>query len=104
MNMNNDYQYGLDVIEDIRHLYGENYEEINKLRYKLFKSLDGNIHAVQMLRCIIQNPVPITKQQFKEWIEIKNNILKENQYDLTLRTIHTLRSIEDFVYDYHIVG
>lgn len=28
---------------------------------------------------------------------------KEYRYDLTLRTIHTLRNIEDFVYDYHIV-
>lgn len=100
---NDNYEYGFDLYEDIKQLYGENYEEINSKRYKLLEGLNNDILEIKLLRNIIQNPVPITREQFNEWVKTKNKIINEYQYDLTLRTIHTLKNIEDFAYVHHVI-
>lgn len=101
--MNKNYKYGFNLEEDLKQLYGDNYEYINDKRIKLFKKLeDTEPLKIQQLKRIIQNPIPITNAELKEWKNIKNEILKK--YSIKYTTIEILNSIEAFVIKYHIVS
>ncbi|HDK7314154.1 TPA: hypothetical protein PTV97_003289 [Clostridium botulinum] len=74
------HQCGIDCIEVIKHLYGENYKKINKLRWELFKSLDDTPFEVQRLRLFVQNTIPINKKDIEEFDKLYSKVKEE--YDL----------------------
>lgn len=101
--MNKEHLYGLNLYDDISHLYGVNCEKINNKRILLFNSLNSNILPINILKNIIQNPVPVSKEEYSEWIGLKNNTLEENKYDVPLGTVQILGDIEKFVIKYHLI-
>lgn len=99
-----DHKYGFDYEEDIRNLYGVNYELLNNKRIQLFESFTPNVPEVKALRSIIQNPMPITKERWQEWCDVKDNLIKMCGCYLSEYDKNTLNEITSFVYVYHVVG
>lgn len=88
------HEYGYDITEDMRELYGESYEQINNIRVSLAESVLTTSQTMCDLMNIIQNPIPVGQQELDKWIKDKNTFLKnvEKQCDL----------IASFVKDYHV--
>ncbi|HDK7314165.1 TPA: hypothetical protein PTV97_003301 [Clostridium botulinum] len=88
------HKYGYDITEDMKKLYGENYEQINNIRVSLAESVLTTGQTMCNLMNIIENPIPVGQRELDKWIEDKDVFLKtvEKQCDL----------IESFVKDYHI--
>ena len=97
-----DHKYGFNYEEDIRNLYGVNYELLNNKRIQLFESFTPNVPEVKALRSI--NPMPITKERWQEWCDVKDNLIKMCGYYLSEYDKNTLNEITSFVYVYHVVG
>lgn len=58
------HQYGLDIEEDKKALYGDQVEELEEIRFSLWSRLNHSHKNFKVLKYIIQNPVPITVEQF----------------------------------------
>lgn len=99
-SIKDNHQYGLDFIEDSKHLYGENYEEINYMRYDLFELLNDTHFVIQSLRTIIQNPVPISNQDIESFDKMYE--LVKEKYDLRKSTVKAINSIRKFAITYHL--
>lgn len=97
-----DYTYGLDYEEDIRKLYGKDYKAINNKRFELCDSLNPNVLEVKILRNIIQNPMPITKEQLDEWKNIRDKLINQYGYYLSDNDKDILNEIYNFAYIYHV--
>lgn len=90
----NKHEYGYDITEDMRELYGENYEQINNIRISLAESVLTTSQTMCDLMNIIQKPIPVGKEELDKWVKDKDTFLKtvEKQCDL----------IASFVKDYHV--
>lgn len=97
-----EYTYGFNYEEDIRNLYGVDYELLNNKRIQLFESFTPNVPEAKALRSIIQNPMPITKERWEEWCNIKDNLIKKCGYYLSEHDKNILNEIKNFVYVYHL--
>lgn len=97
-----EHKYGFNYEEDIRNLYGANCELLSNKRIQLFESFIPNIPEVKALRDIIQNPIPITKDQFEEWCNTKDGLIKKYDYYLSEHDKNILNEIKNFVYVYHV--
>ncbi|EKS4345116.1 hypothetical protein QB607_003120 [Clostridium botulinum] len=88
------HKYGYDITEDMKKLYGEDYERINNIRVSLAESVLTTGQTMCDLMNIIQNPIPIREQELDKWIEDKDVFLIniKRQCDL----------IASFVKEYHI--
>ncbi|QDY27041.1 hypothetical protein [Clostridium botulinum] len=88
------HKYGYDITEDMRELYGKDYEQINNIRVSLAESVLTTGQTMCNLMNIIQNPIPIRQQELDKWIEDKDVFLTNinRQCDL----------IASFVKEYHI--
>lgn len=90
----NKHKYGYDITEDIRELYGENYEQINNIRISLAESVLTTGKTICNLINIIQNPIPIKQEELDKWVKDKDDFLKniDKQCDL----------IESFAKNFHV--
>lgn len=88
------YKYGYDITEDMKKLYGEDYERINNIRVSLAESVLTTGQTMCNLMNIIENPIPVEQQELDKWIEDKDVFLTniKRQCDL----------IASFVKDYHV--
>lgn len=100
----NNHKYGFDYEEDVKNLYGKNHKLLNDKRIRLFEEFNPSVPEVKALRNIIQNPMPITTEQFNEWSSIKNKLLKSCGYYLSENDKNILSDINNFVYVYHVIG
>lgn len=48
--------------------------------------------------------MPITKERWQEWCDVKDNLIKMCGYYLNEYDKNTLNEITSFVYIYHVVG
>lgn len=88
------YKYGYDLDKDLKELYGEGYSEISLKRLQLFEKHTGLAMRANRLNSIIQNPVPISEEDYKEWLrESKETIDKLKK---------SLDEIDSFINTYHI--
>ena len=97
-----EHKYGFNYEEDIRNLYGANCELLSNKRIQLFESFIPNIPEVKELRDIIQNPMPITKERWEEWCDVKDGLIKKCGYYLSEYDKTILNEIKSFVYVYHL--
>lgn len=95
-----EHKYGYNYFDDLKQLYGEDYEEIDNKRYELFSKLENETYEIKLLRNIIQNPVPTVREELIEWVNLREKIIK--QYNIKKETIKVLKQIECFVNHYHV--
>lgn len=94
------HQYGYDYETDIVNLYSnkdksKSVQEINKERGKVYDEYTNFYkHKLLQLNTIIQNPVPITKEELLEWNRDRKEAME--------RLNELLVQIESFVYLYHV--
>jgi len=93
--MDKDYKFGYNYEEDLKELYGKDADICNEKRLALYSSLDFHSFDIKHLGSIIQNPVPITKEQLEEWIE--------KQESAIMYLNKTLNDIGRFVRTYHLI-
>ncbi|NFF75967.1 hypothetical protein [Clostridium sporogenes] len=96
----NKHKYGYDLESDLKELYGKDYESINEMRNVLFSSLENEPFEIKILRNIIQNPVPISKDELAIWLINKLNIY--DKYNIKITTITNIEFIEKFAKKYHL--
>ena len=94
------HEYGFNLEDDLKALYGESYSEIDDMRKVLFLGMQNEPFEIRQLRNIIQNPVPITYDDFKHWSEDKLKMF--NEYSLSYKTIDKVNLIETFFTTYHM--
>lgn len=97
---NHKYKYGYNLENDLKELYDEDYENINELRKVLFSNLENERFEIKMLRNIIQNPVPVSEDEFAIWLIQKLNLY--DKYNISFTTITNIEFIERFVKKYHM--
>lgn len=88
------HNYGCSLQEDLKALYGSESETLDGQRVELFYKYEAVSSLITSLNNIIQNPVPITSNQYNEWLNLKIKVMKE------LKDI--LRKTEQFVEDNHL--
>lgn len=79
-----------ELEKDLKNLYGENYKEINEKRHELWLETENIKHLTRNLQSFIQNPVPITEENFKLFEKSRKQI---NQ---------VIDELEQFIKDYHL--
>ena len=92
--------YGIDQNEDLKALYGENYEECDFFRKILWTFLGNFDIDIRRLNYIIQNPIPITINEYEEWGLFKNKVC-ESSCTHTCAS-NALIEIDRFVVKYHL--
>lgn len=97
-----EYLYGIDYLEDLKRLYGDNYKSINDERINLFESFTCNVIQAKELRNILQNPMPITFEEFKLWIDEKNKVINLFSFYLSKYDEYMLEEIESFIFRHHL--
>ncbi|EKS4345016.1 TPA: hypothetical protein PTV74_003140 [Clostridium botulinum] len=99
--MKNKHEFRFDLEDDFKELYGENYEKINEIRRSLFLSLENEQFEIRMLRNIIQNPLSVSKKEFKEWNKTKDSLL--TKFNINPITITKIEFIGGFIKKYHLL-
>lgn len=93
--MKHKHQYGFDLEKDLKMLYGDNYNIIDRMRTNLFNSLENETIEIRRLRNIIQNPIPITQNNFDQWQKYKYEMIKK--YNIKHETLNIINRIENFI-------
>ncbi len=72
--MKNDYKWGYNLEEDLKHLYGEDYIEINEQREKLYREIE---EAGKQFQSLLQNPMPISLIDWSNAYRRLTNVIEE---------------------------
>lgn len=89
--------YGLDLIDDLKALYGNDYINIDKERRKLWEKLSQN-NIPFMIKAIIQNPMPVNQKYYIEWLDW----VKKCEDDISKNGMIVIEKVKDFVVKYHL--
>ena len=95
-----EHQYGYDMEKDIKKLYGKEHESINNRRMELWEMMCEYDNQLRQLKSIIQNPVPITREDLTEWKHIKNRLEVDGTFSKKMKDV--INEVEEFVKEYHL--
>lgn len=98
--MKDTHEFEFDLESNLKQLYGENYEKVNKTREMLFLEMENKPFEIKQLRNIIQNPTPISKEGFDEWRKEKDSLYRK--YHNNCDTVFTIEMIDYFIREYHL--
>lgn len=87
-------KYGYDLENDIKNLYGNAFKSKEDERFSLWHDYGLILQRLDRLDCIIQNPVPLSKKDYFEWL----STVKETKNDLD----NLFTKISVFVAENHI--
>lgn len=94
------HQYGLNLEADERALYGDQVEYASEIRQCLWDRLNKSHNNFKELGGVVQNPQPVTVEQFKEWQSRKEEICVS--YIMSKECEDLINDLENFVIAFHV--